>query len=106
MRRCSFEHGLALALAAGVVLNHHSFLADVTLLLPAFLLMARDSREWVRSIAYAAMLPFVYAGVYTTGGIVITRVFLLALVAVLFALAFRPQVGTSQIDAHCNAETA
>jgi hypothetical protein len=106
MRRCSFEHGLALVLAAGVVLNHHSFLADVTLLLPAFLLMARDSREWVRNTGYAAMLPFAYAAMYTPGGIVVTRIFLLALVAVLFVLAFRPQVGTSQVDAHCNAEPA
>jgi Glycosyltransferase family 87 len=94
MRRCSFERGLALALAAGVVLNHHSFLADTVLFLPALLLMARDSRGWVRKVAYVSLLPLVYVGVYMGSGIVVTRVFLPALVAVLFVLAFA-QEGTS-----------
>ncbi len=102
MRRCSFEHGLALALAVALVINRHTFLADFALLLPAILLMARDSREWVRSVALIAMLPIPYLGVYAPQFILITRLFLLALLVVLFISTLR-QTSKPVVEPHSEA---
>ena len=60
-RRIPLKHGMALALAGGLLLSHHSYVYDCVLLLPALMLPFEESYpEWVRMWALLLLTPLPY----------------------------------------------
>lgn len=91
--RAGLPAGLCLALAAGVVVNVHSYLADCALLLPALCWMSQSSHSglWLRGYALLLMSPALFLFTFLGGTIVVVRLGLLAFVgACMYWVSRRP----------------
>lgn len=84
--RASFPAVLCLAVAAGVVINVHSFLSDCALLLPAVCLVAQSSERgsWLRAYALLLLTPLPFVLTFLGSEIVLLQLGLLAFIG-LFA---------------------
>jgi hypothetical protein len=91
--RAGFPAVLCLAVAAGVVINIHSFLSDCALLLPAICLVAQSSecRPWLRTYALILLTPLPFVLTFLGAEIVLLQVGLLVFVGLL-------AYWTSQLD--------
>ncbi|MEK7996005.1 MAG: glycosyltransferase 87 family protein, partial [Planctomycetota bacterium] len=60
-RRAGFEIGLAAALAGGLLVSQHAYVADCALLIPALLIVLAHGRAgWLRYLALALLAPPAY----------------------------------------------
>jgi len=61
VRRTDLEWGLAVALAGGLLVSHHAYMADCALLLPVLLtILAKAAAPWQRSLALFLLTPVPY----------------------------------------------
>ena len=60
-RRSDFEYGLAAALVGGLLISHHAYPQDCTLLLPALLILMARSSDWrLNYLSIALFTPWPY----------------------------------------------
>jgi hypothetical protein len=60
-RRADFEYGLAAALVGGLLISHHAYPQDCTLLLPALLIILSRSSDWrLNYLCMALFTPWPY----------------------------------------------
>jgi hypothetical protein len=90
-RRMSFEYGLAMTTAAGILMSHHAFVSDCALLIPGLLILFwRAKTPAERFFAVAMFTPFAYIGSFAGPLLlVITRLALASFVGVLAWIAWR-----------------
>lgn len=90
-RRLSFEYGLAMTIAAGILISHHSYVSDCALLVPASLSVLSTGKSFPeRFLAVVLLVPLTYIG--TVAGpvmMLLTRAALLSFVGVLAWAAWR-----------------
>ncbi len=84
IRRSNLEWSFAAIFAGGVLISHHTYIADCAILLPALLAVREQADgEWQRLLALFLMTPIVFICVYLAGVGLLGR-----LALVLFALSF------------------
>ncbi|MGD0014076.1 MAG: glycosyltransferase family 87 protein, partial [Bryobacteraceae bacterium] len=86
-RRMSFEYGLAMTTAAGILIGHHAYVNDCAILIPGLLILywqAKTAGE--RLFAVVMFTPFVYIG--SLAGPVLVTVTRLTLVSFVGLLAW------------------
>jgi hypothetical protein len=86
VRRSSFLRGLGIVLCGGVLIGHHSYLADCSLLLP-IALSARSLTDWplLRTVSDLFLKPFLYVFLFLP-----VPIFPLLLLGYFALLAYAP----------------
>ena len=94
-RRLNFECGLAMVLAAGILIGHHAYLADCALLIPgALMVLTAPNASPARLLAVVLLAPFTYIGMWLgPPAAFLTPAVVLAFVVILAWVAWRGDIG-------------
>jgi len=89
-RRADFEYGLAAALVGGLLISHHAYPQDCTLLLPALLILMARSSDWrLNYLCIALFTPWPYLILTQGDPLNIVRLAFTALLIAIFILCSR-----------------
>ena len=89
-RRSDFEYGLAAALVGGLLISHHAYPQDCTLLLPALLILMARSSDWrLNYLCIALFTPWPYLILTQGDPLNIVRLAFTALLIAIFILCSR-----------------
>jgi len=89
-RRSDFEYGLAAALVGGLLISHHAYPQDCTLLLPALLILMARSSDWrLNYLCVALFTPWPYLILTQGDPLNIVRLAFTALLIAIFILCSR-----------------
>jgi len=84
IRRSNLAWSFGAVLAGGILISHHTYIADCAILLPALLIMQEQAdRNWQRLLALFLITPLGFVWVYLAGAGLLGR-----LALVFFALSF------------------
>ena len=104
-RRADFEYGLAAALVGGLLISHHAYPQDCTLLLPALLIILARSSDWrMNYLCMALFTPWPYVILTQGDPLNLVR---LAFVALLIGVLLQSwNSGRRAIPAYTTADRA
>lgn len=82
MRRVDFAYGLAAALVGGLLVSHHAYPQDCTLLIPALLVVMSRSSHWLLNyLCVALFTPWPYLILFRGDPLNLVRLAITALLA-------------------------